>query len=126
MNYDLRRTLVRALVEGAVIFVGILGALFANSWWDTRQARDRERSYVVSLSEDFDENQIGLQRAIESAELIKVAALELLAIETPAQGWELGTDSLTALLQGLQGLPTTTFWAPETFSRFGAETFVRV
>jgi hypothetical protein len=106
MKYDLRKTLVRALVEGAVIFVGILGALFANSWWDTREARERERSYVVSLSEDFDENQIRLRRAIESAELVKAAALELLAIETSAQGRELGTDSLTALLRGLQALPT--------------------
>lgn len=106
MKPELRKTLTKASIEGTIIFVGVLGALLADSWRDNNDRHARERLYVASLVEDFEENETRLQRAIDGGSAVVAAAVALLEIETQAQGRRIGTDSLTALLQGLQSLPT--------------------
>ncbi|MDH3207858.1 MAG: hypothetical protein OEO79_14735 [Gemmatimonadota bacterium] len=94
----------RALVELVVIFVGILTALLADSWWEDRQARHREAEYLVSLAEDFAENETRLTSAISIADTSSAAAAALLAVGPG--GTELTTDSLRTLFSRLRRLPT--------------------
>lgn len=80
----------RALLEIVVIFIGILTALLADSWWEDRQARHREAEYLVSLAEDFAENETRLTRAISIADTSSAAASALLTVGPG--GNELETD----------------------------------
>lgn len=69
--------LQRAFTEAVVIFVGIFAALAVDSWWDWRAAREREADYIVSLAEDFAENEARLTDAIQSGDSIVAAAKAL-------------------------------------------------
>lgn len=44
----------RLLAEGAVIVVSILLAFAVDAWWDSRQERAREESYLGQLAEDLE------------------------------------------------------------------------
>ena len=87
-----------------MIFVGIFGALAADSWSDTRAARERETNYLAGLAEDFRENEADLTAAIQRGDEVIAAAVVLLDI--PAGGGHPAIDSVTALLGRLHRLPT--------------------
>lgn len=89
-----------------MIFFGILAALFADSWWEGREAQERERSYIADLAEDFTENETRLLAAIARADTIKDAAFELLGMRAADEGTGFDVDSLANLLRTLGGLPT--------------------
>ncbi len=48
-----RKNWKRHAVEIVVIVGSILLAFGIEAWWDGSQARDRERSYLVSLRQEF-------------------------------------------------------------------------
>ena len=89
-----------------VIFIGILGALFADSWWEQRETLSREARYLEDLTADFTESRARLDEQIGRSEAIIEAALMLLAFESQSSARLVGTDSLTSLLHELQWLPT--------------------
>lgn len=67
-----------AFREITFIVVGVLIALAANAWWEERQDRHSERSYVLQLMSDTRENERILQRAIQEdsvslGELVKLS-----------------------------------------------------
>jgi hypothetical protein len=99
-------TTTAAVLEAIVIFIGILGALFADSWWEQRQTLSREVSYLEDLTTDFTENRARLNEQIVASDGIIEAALILLAFESPASARLFGTDSLTSLLHAIHLLPT--------------------
>lgn len=65
-----------ALREFAVIVAGVLAALAAQAWWESRQERDRERDYLVHLLADTRENEARLEAAV---------ALDSAAVEAAAR-----------------------------------------
>ncbi len=99
-------TFSRASLEFMVVFVGIWAALLADSWWEGRETRTREESYLVSLLEDFSASRRDVLRAIEVGDSVQAAAVVLMTLEGAEDGRRLGTDSLTALLGRLIPLPT--------------------
>jgi hypothetical protein len=99
-------TSTAAVLEAIVIFIGILGALFADSWWEQRETLSREVQYLEDLTEDFTENRARLDKQILRGDTIIEAALMLLAFESPASARLAGTDSLNSLLQAIHHLPT--------------------
>ena len=68
---------VRLAGELAVIIVGVLIALSADSWIDIRQDRRTEAEHLRALSEEFDESLAGLDLAREY-KLKQMAALQRL------------------------------------------------
>ena len=65
----------RVVVEGIVIVVSILLAFGIDAWWNDSQARDRERSYLVSLQQEFtlaleETSSFRRQRALHAAEAL--------------------------------------------------------
>jgi hypothetical protein len=65
----------RALAELTLIVLGVLIALGANSWWENRSDRQRERSYLRQLLADVSETEVRLQQSIriDSANLALVS-----------------------------------------------------
>jgi hypothetical protein len=100
------RTAIAAAIETIVIFIGILGALYADSWWEQREALSREVGYLEDLTVDFTENRTRLDEQIMVSDEIIEAARMLLAFESPASGRLVGADSLNSLLHALHRLPT--------------------
>jgi len=99
-------TTTAAVLEALVIFIGILGALFADSWWEQRETLSREVGYLEDLAADFAENRARLNEQIMVSDSIVEAALILLAFESTASARLVGTDSLNSLLQAIHHLPT--------------------
>ncbi len=64
--------------EFVVIVLGVLVALTADAWRDTRAERAEELEYLDALEQDFTENQGLLATHIEDAERIRDANLSLL------------------------------------------------
>lgn len=99
-------TTTAAVLEATVIFMSILGALFADSWWEQRETLSREVRYLEDLTVDFTENRARLNEQIVKSDEIIEAARRLLAFESPASARLVGTDSLTSQLYALHWLPT--------------------
>ena len=55
----------RAIRDVVLIVVGVLIALAANAWWQTREDQERARAYVAQLLADVRENELELRSAFQ-------------------------------------------------------------
>jgi hypothetical protein len=74
------------LAEGVVIVGSILLALAADAWWDDHRDRQRERSLVESLLEDFAASRPGLESRVQLARRMATGNAALLDLLDPAVG----------------------------------------
>jgi len=73
---DLRR----ALAEFGVIVLGVLGALAADQWRETRLERQLEADYRVRLAEELREGRDRLEQVDERFEIVRAAAEDLIGV----------------------------------------------
>ncbi len=73
-----------ALGELTLIVAGVLLALAANSWWDARRDRQRERAYLQQLLADVRETQTRLEYSLSGDSLIESQASRFLAVADTA------------------------------------------
>lgn len=72
------------LREFAIIVAGVLAALAAQAWWESRQERERERAYLAQLLADTRDNEQRLEAAIaEDSAYGAATARALDALESP-------------------------------------------
>jgi hypothetical protein len=74
----------RVLIEGAVIVVSILLALWADAWWARRQARGEEQAALQGLAEDFSANVAQLGSVIRTHEVARTLVTRLQAMSVAA------------------------------------------
>lgn len=67
-----------ALGELTLIVVGVLVALAANSWWEDRRDRQRERAYLQQLLADVRETQNRLEYSLSGDSIIESQAARFL------------------------------------------------
>ena len=73
-----------ALREFAVIVAGVLAALGAQAWWESRQEREREQEYLYQLLADTRENERRLDEAIAQDSVTEQAiARAVSALQAP-------------------------------------------
>ena len=95
----------RLAAEFVVIVVGVLVALAADSWWQSRQDRAAEDRALRSLLADFEAASAALERQVAAVDSAAVAAEALLGLVSPEA--DLGqADSLAQLLPRIIRRPT--------------------
>jgi hypothetical protein len=86
-----------AVGELFIVVIGILIAFSLDSWWEGRELAELEHRYLVSLEQDFEENQAGLHRTIRIQTDVQESIRQLIlsgATSAPTPG----ADSIMALV----------------------------
>lgn len=100
----LARSWRSAVREFAVIVAGVLTALAAQAWWETRQERTREEAYLAQLVVDAQETEQRLEIALAEEQLAEISTRSMAdALRT---GGSLLEDSIRAWLTP----PRWIFW----------------
>ncbi len=100
----LARTWRSAVREFALIVAGVLTALAAQAWWETRQERAREEAYLLQLVADARETERRLGVALAEEELAEISTRSI--AEAVRSGGPLLEDSIRAWLTP----PRWIFW----------------
>ena len=77
----------QASAEVALILIGVLVALTVDSWWAEQQGKEKERTYLAAILEDFQDNRRSLLEAIETQKsVIRVGEDILQMLSTHLEG----------------------------------------
>ena len=90
----------RLLAEFLIVALGVMAALAADNWNDSRRERDIERSFLDGIALDMDQNVASIDRAIGQAERNKTALRSVIkGLETGVSQWQSPDDFVRDLVR---------------------------
>ncbi|WP_170068335.1 DUF6090 family protein [Flagellimonas meridianipacifica] len=81
-----RNYLIYAIGEIILVVIGILIALQINNWSETRKLKIEEEKILISLVEDFNENKLRIEEAIDKEEDMIRMSKSLIQVMQSEQG----------------------------------------
>jgi len=93
-------TVRRLLAEFLIVALGVLAALAADNWNDSRKERDIERAFLDGIATDMEQNIQSLDRSIGEAEVNKEALQRVIrGIESGESQWQTPDDFIRDLIR---------------------------
>lgn len=93
------------ILELAIVVVGLFLAFQLDRWYETQRSKSDLQSHMVSLAEDFQENEVRLMAALDEGKQEMDAAITLRA-ETRKDTPDLSVAELNQLISQVSLLPT--------------------
>jgi hypothetical protein len=89
----------RFLAEFFIVALGVLAALAADNWNDSRKERDIERAFLAGIATDMEQNVESLDRAIGQADINRKALQRVMrGIESGQSQWQTPDDFVRDLI----------------------------